>query len=202
MQCSRFLAAAGLLAFAASAAAQTAAPAAAASPAAPAASPPTEARRVPPPVRLGAAECEVWERELSFAQSVERHDADAFRAHLHPGAAFISGPAEPARGADAVVAEWTPIIRGEQIVLRWHPRHVVIGGEADIAHSRGPYWIENADPAAAQPYLVGQFVSIWKRVDGEWKVLFDGGGGGKPEPASAAQVEALRAGLDARCPRA
>jgi ketosteroid isomerase-like protein len=168
----------------------------------PAASAPTVARAAPPPIRLSAAECEVWERERSFARSVERHDAAAFRAHLHAGAAFIGGPAEPTRGADAVVAEWTPIIDGKDVVLRWHPRHVVIAGDPDVAHSRGPYWMENRAPDAVQPYLIGQFVSIWTRVDGEWKVLFDGGGGGRPEPASAEQVAALKASLDPECPRA
>lgn len=162
---------------------------------------PATANSTLPPLRLSAAECEVWERELSFARSVEAHDAAAFRAHLHGGAAFIGGPSV-AHGADAVVAEWTPIIEGRNVVLRWHPRHVVIGGDPDVAHSRGPYWMENRDPQATQPYLIGQFVSIWRRVEGEWRVLFDGGGGGRPEPASAEQVEQMKASLDAECPRA
>jgi ketosteroid isomerase-like protein len=154
----------------------------------------------PASIRLSEAECEVWARERSFARSVEAHDAAAFRAHLHRGAVFISGPAL-AEGPQAIVAEWTPIIEGKDVVLRWHPRHVVIGGDPDVAHSRGPFWIENREPGAAQPYLVGQFVSIWRRVDGEWQVLFDGGGG-RPEPASAEQVEKIKASLDAECPRA
>ena len=32
----------------------------------------------PAPTRMSGAECEVWARELSFAQSVADHDADAF----------------------------------------------------------------------------------------------------------------------------
>jgi ketosteroid isomerase-like protein len=199
----RPLIAAACLLFAASAAAQASTPKPAPVAPAPSAAPAAVASPPPPaPLRLSAAECGVWERERSFARSVEAHDAAAFRAHLHTGAAFIAGPGEPTRGADAVVTEWTPIIVGKDDVLRWHPRHVVIGGDPDIAHSRGPYWIENKNPNAAQPYLIGQFVSIWTRVDGEWKVLFDGGGGGRPEPASAEQVTKLKASLDAECPRA
>jgi hypothetical protein len=198
----RPLSAAACLSLIASVAAQESTPKPAATPPPPAATAATASPPPPAPIRLSAAECVVWERERSFARSVEAHDAAAFRAHLHTGAAFIAGPGEPTRGADAVVTEWTPIIEGKDVVLRWYPRHVVIGGDPGIAHSRGPYWIENKNPTAAQPYLIGQFVSIWTRVDGEWKVLFDGGGGGRPEPASAEQVAKLKASMDAECPRA
>jgi len=45
-----------------------------------------------PPTKLDADECAVWQRELTFAQSVEKHDAKAFAAHLHPGAVFSAAP--------------------------------------------------------------------------------------------------------------
>ncbi len=44
-------------------------------------------------LKLSATECQVWERESSFAQSVARHDAPAFAAHVHEGAVF--GAASP-----------------------------------------------------------------------------------------------------------
>ncbi len=149
---------------------------------------------------MSTDECAVWERERSFAHSVERHDAKAFAEHVHPQAAFIGG-AEATRGRDAVVREWTPIIEGKQVVLRWHPESVVIAGDPNIALSRGPYWIEDHDPKAAQPFRVGQFISTWVRgKDGRWQVLFDGGGGSVAKPASAEEVAALKARLPEHCP--
>lgn len=163
---------------------------------------PDAARRAPPPPPpMTAAECEVWERERSFAQSVVDHDAAAFTAHLHAGAVFIDGGGALARGRDGITRAWTPMIEGKDIVLRWYPQRTVIGGDPDTAHSRGPFWIENPDPAATHPYVIGQFVSIWRKVDGQWQVLFDGGGGGTPTPATQAQVDALKASLPATCPR-
>ena len=154
----------------------------------------------PAAASMSADECAVWERERSFAQSVERHDAKAFSEHVHPQAAFI-GDAEATRGRDAVLREWAPIIEGREIVLRWHPESVVIAGDPDIALSRGPYWIEDRDPKAAQPYRVGQFISTWVRgEDGRWQVLFDGGGGSVAKPASAEEVAALKARLPEHCP--
>lgn len=157
----------------------------------------------PPPapaaVKMSAAECEVWARERSFAASVEGHDPDAFRAHIHPDAAFIESRTQVVRGREAIAESWAGIIKGEEIVLRWHPGTVTIAG--DIASSRGPYWILNPRLEQEPRYLIGQFSSIWVQGgDGRWLVMFDGVGDNQPRPATEADVDALKATLRATCP--
>ncbi len=122
-------------------------------------------------------ECQVWNRELTFAQSVDHHDPKAFAAHLNPGAIFSAGTATPTRGADAVLKNWTAIIEGKTIHLRWHPDIVNIGADPNIAISRGPYMIEDPSPTAKTKYSVGHFTTIWTRksATAPWLVLFDGG---------------------------
>jgi ketosteroid isomerase-like protein len=155
----------------------------------------------PPPAPMSDAECAVWARERSFALSAERHDFESFREHLHPGAVFIAGP-RLSRGADAIVQAWTPIIEGKTIVLRWNPERVVIGGAPDVALSEGPYTIENPDPDAKQRFATGRFISTWvKNDDGQWRVLFDGGGGGVPLPATEEDVRAMQAEFMTTCPQ-
>ena len=131
-----------------------------------------------PPAKLDANECAVWRRELSFAQSVEKHDAKAFAAHLHPGAIFNAGTNSPARGSEAVKAAWAPLIEGKELILRWHPDVVNIGGDRNIAVSTGPFMMEEPSPNAKVRFQVGRFISIWTRKSAkdEWLVLFDGGG--------------------------
>ena len=154
-----------------------------------------------PKVQMSADECAVWEREQSFAVSVQAHDAAAFRAHLHADAVFIDGRGGLTRGADAVTASWAGIISGEDLVLRWYPDVVTIAGTTGIALSRGPYWIENTKADADPRFMLGQFISTWLRgPDGQWQVVFDGGGGGRPQPATAEQITALKAGLATSCP--
>ena len=158
----------------------------------------------PPAIAMTAAECEVWNRERSFARSIERGDGTAFAEHVQPGAVFQAGTPAPQRGRDAVVAAWRPMITGE-FPLRWHPGIVSIGGDPDIALSTGPAWVEvkhseDADPKTAPRYRLGSFVSTWVRGDdGQWSVVFDGGGGNVPKPATQAEIEALAAARKA-CP--
>ena len=122
-----------------------------------------------------AAECAVWRRELSFAKSVESHDAKAFAAHLHPGAVFSAGSRSPLRGGAAVAQAWAGIVEGKEFILRWRPGVVAIGGDPNIALSRGPSFSETPGADPTERYKVGFFQSVWVRdaASGEWLVLFD-----------------------------
>ena len=128
-----------------------------------------------PPIVHSAAECAVWRRELSFAKSVEAHDAKAFAAHLHPGAVFNAGSRAPLRGGDTVAQAWAGIVEGKEFILRWRPGVVAIGGDPNIALSRGPSFSETPGADPKERYKVGFFQSVWVRdaASGEWRVLFD-----------------------------
>jgi len=155
----------------------------------------------PPHARMTAAECEVWARELSFAQSVADHDATAFAAHLEPDAAFSVESPEPLRGMDEITRQWSGLIQGKDVLLSWYPTRTTIAGAADIASSAGPVLIEDLRPGARQRYRLGAFHSVWHRgQDGTWRVMFDGGGQ-PPVPATDAEAAAFKAGRQAVCPR-
>jgi len=132
---------------------------------------PLGATRVP----ASAEECAVWRRERSFARSVELHDAAAFASHLHAGAVFDAGSADADRGRDAVARSWAPIVAGTGVALRRRPGIVQIGGEPQVALSRGPYVLERTQQGATT-FRVGTYQTVWVRTSGDavWRVLFDG----------------------------
>jgi len=150
---------------------------------------------------LSNAECAVFARELSFAQSVANHDAKAFAEHVGQDAAFDAGGAAPTRGRVAIVQAWAPIVEGKGVRLEWYPTRTTIGGVGDIAWSTGPALIEHLAPGAKQHYLLGQFRSVWhKDADGVWRVLFDDGV--PPRAATEAEAGVFRAARPAACPHA
>lgn len=158
------------------------------------------AQTPPPAPKPSADECAVWAREASFAQSVEDHDAKTFAEHLHADASFITGRDHVARGRDAVIAEWTPLIEGKGVRIHWYPDAVTVAGDSGVGLSRGPYWIENPAPDAKDRFVAGRFISTWVRDGkGTWHVLYDGGGGGSARPVTAEEIEKLKAGRK-RCP--
>jgi ketosteroid isomerase-like protein len=165
-----------------------------------AAAPPAKVQPAPPRAVMSAPECEVWARELSFAQSVAAHDAAAFAAHVEDNAAFSAASPRPLRGRDAITKAWEGLIKGKPVLLSWYPDRTTIGGVPDIAVSSGPALFEDVRPGADPRFSLGRFHSVWHRgADGVWRVLFDDGV--PPKPATQAQVDAFHAGRQAVCPR-
>lgn len=145
--------------------------------------------------------CEVWQRELSFAQSVQRHDAAAFAGHVMADAVFNANTPRPTRGLAAIRQHWSASIAGKTQRLDWYPQQVVVSGDGALAYSSGAYLLENLAPDAKAHYVVGRFASVWRRgTDGTWRVAFDAGSGGKP--AGDAEVAAFHAGRQPDCPPA
>lgn len=152
----------------------------------------------PAPVAHKAA-CEVWQRELAFAQSVQQHDAAAFASHLAPDAVFDANTGKPKHGADVIQKNWATIIAGKTVHLDWYPQQVVATSDGALAYSSGAYLFEIPAPGAKPRYVIGKFATTWRRgSDGTWRVAFDGGDEGKP--ASEADAAAFRAGRQIPCP--
>ncbi len=149
---------------------------------------------------LSPLECEVWNREKSFADSVENHNAKAFAEHLETNAVFINGDGSFTKGRDEVAKAWAGIIEGKNIILRWHPDFVAVSSDGKTAISRGPFWIENPDPQAKQKFMTGSFQSTWiKNKKGQWHVFTDGGTP-RPVPATPEQIQTLKLTLGQTCP--
>jgi uncharacterized protein (TIGR02246 family) len=163
--------------------------------------PPPSVTAAPPVAATGDAECAVWAREASFAQSVADHDGKAFHDHVHPKAVFVEGDGTYLRGREAVEVAWRAIVQGEKLRLVWHPAAVALTGDGNVAVSRGSYVFEDLRPDAKQRFRTGTFQSTWVReTDGVWRVTIDGG---TPPPAPATEEEAkkLLAEMRVQCPR-
>jgi ketosteroid isomerase-like protein len=108
-------------------------------------------------------ECTVWQRESDFARSFDDHDMSAFASFIDPGAVFNAGSTAPLRERKAIVEHWGRIVSGAPVKLVWRPHVVTISGSGNIAFSTGPYVMINKKPDAQNPYLVGDFITIWAR---------------------------------------
>lgn len=147
---------------------------------------------------VSAIACPAWERELSFADSVRRHDAAAFAEHVDPDAVFSVGSKTPLHGRTTIVERWAGLVSGKAGRLDWYPDRVTAANSGDLAWSTGPALFEVADGKGGTTAMLSRFSSVWRRnADGEWRVVFDSGS--DPVKVGAEQVRAFHANRARAC---
>lgn len=70
--------------------------------------------------------------------------------------------------------------RPAESMLTWTTANVQVADSGDLAYERGS-WVFDKDGAGEEPETQGEYLTIWKKVDGEWKVALDAGTTIKPE---------------------
>jgi ketosteroid isomerase-like protein len=110
---------------------------------------------------------QVRRREAAFAKTMADRDHAAFQSFLADEAIFMAN-GKPARGAKAVAEQWKKFFEGKQAPFSWEPEFVEVLDSGTLATSSGPV----RDPSGKR---VGTFNSVWRRENGVWKIVLDGG---------------------------
>jgi len=58
--------------------------------------------------------------------------------------------------------------------VTWTTTAVEVAASGDLAFERGN-WSEDPDGAGEMPEVYGEYLTVWKKIDGQWKVLHDAG---------------------------
>ncbi len=110
---------------------------------------------------------EVRAVEEAFAATMAERDLDAFASHLADEAVFFTG--KVLRGAEEIIAAWSPFFEGVAAPFSWEPEQVEVLDSGTLALSSGPVH----DPEGNR---IGTFNSVWRLdADGRWRVVFDKG---------------------------
>lgn len=129
----------------------------------------------------------VVDAERAFAQtSKETNTVNAFVSHLSPTATFLI------QGEEVNGRESWKSRQPDNSLLYWYPVYADISSSEDFGYTTGPYSYYS-DRKDTVPAFRGYYSTIWGKEDnGEWKVLFDLGGGVSTEdslPLSASQIK-------------
>ena len=117
---------------------------------------------------------EVRCREITFSQSVENKNIEAFRSFLDSDARFVGGSV--VRGPDEITAAWQVFFSDDGPAIKWRPQFVEVLEDGMLALTRGPYRMISKDPNGNSVESWGTFNSIWrKNADDVWRVVFDAG---------------------------
>jgi uncharacterized protein (TIGR02246 family) len=70
--------------------------------------------------------------------------------------------------------------------ITWNTSAVEVAASGDIAVERGN-WIYDPDGAGEAPEEYGEFLTVWKKSDGQWKMHYDAGTKLKAEEEAASE---------------
>lgn len=79
-------------------------------------------------------------------------------------------------GREAILANNTASFadRSEGATISWERSTVHVAASGDLAYERG-HFIQDADGEGEGAPVEGEYVTVWVKIDGEWKAMVDAG---------------------------
>ena len=123
------------------------------------------------------AASEQWQKDVA-AQNV-----DAIVAlHTHDAVVMLSH-APLVKGSDAIRTAWGEMVKTPGLVLKWTPTRIEQASPT-VATEYGTY-TESYDSPSGKMTDAGNYVTIWNKVGGKWRVALDAPNTTSPMPAAA-----------------
>jgi uncharacterized protein (TIGR02246 family) len=127
-----------------------------------------------PAVDLAAEEQAVRDSSMQWLAAEQGRDLLTAMSFMAPDVTRIfDGRIERGRAAVEAAAEanWE---ENPDATLEWTPGEIHVAAVGDLAYERGS-WVFDPDGEGAAPAEHGEYVTVWKKLDGEWKVAVDAG---------------------------
>lgn len=72
-------------------------------------------------------------------------------------------------------------------LLAWEPRGGYAGAAGDFAATYGSWAFYPGGDDSVAPVATGDYISVWRLDDGQWRFVLDGGNADAPAPAEPAE---------------
>ena len=116
----------------------------------------------------GKGRSELLNTESDFSKaSTKRGAVEAFLAYASSDVRVFRNQKQPFIGRKAAVAAWTPL----SVNWTWTTQSADVSRSGDLGYSYGLY--EMRDKAANSITETGNYMRVWKRVNGAWKLILD-----------------------------
>jgi len=128
-----------------------------------------------------AEKAKLLQTDREFAeQSIRAGAAEAFRMYLVKDALQLPAGSNPRFGRDTIYQ--TMKAAGDGYTLAWEPQDGEVAASGDFGYTWGNYTLSYEDSSGAKQANYGKYLNVWKKQDGQWRVLVDmGNDSPKPE---------------------
>jgi ketosteroid isomerase-like protein len=137
-----------------------------------------------PQVDTAAEALAIRELDRQWQAAVEARDIEACLRFYAPGAVEMQ-PSTPAiAGLPAIRAWFESGLLQPGITNVFTSDTIEVAASGDLAYDRGTYRFSMETPDG-RVEDVGKYLMIWKKIDGEWKVIADISNSDRPRPELA-----------------
>lgn len=117
-------------------------------------------------------EQEIRDLDKKWVGAVVRGDLAMIVGLYAPDGAFLLPNAPPAVGPEAVGAAWKGLMSLPNVSLNFRPTRIDVAASGDLATDIGTYDLTFSGESG-RVRDEGKYVVVWKKINGEWKVLVD-----------------------------
>jgi uncharacterized protein (TIGR02246 family) len=127
-----------------------------------------------------------WQRDVA-AQNV-----DAIVALHAPDAVVMMSHAPLAQGSSAIRGMWSEAVKTPGLVMHWTPTKIEVASPT-VATEYGTY-TESYDTPQGKGTDAGNYVTIWHKINGKWRVALDAPNTSIPLPAAGSGAASMDMG--------
>lgn len=134
-----------------------------------------------PAVDVAAEEAAIRDQSAKWLEVAKTKNPTAELAFITSDAVFYRAHVEPLVGHAAIEAHFKKdLAENPQAAVSWSTDAVLVSASGDLAVETGTFNVTGLGPKGDVTDK-GKFVTVWKKVDGQWKAVRDIGATTMPE---------------------
>ncbi len=138
-----------------------------------------------PAVDLAAEAQAVRDRSAAWEQMAHAKDIDGLVNDLYTADAISMFDGSIRTGSAEIRASEEGRLDAPDQTFDWSVTDVQVAKSGDLAYELGNFWFDTDGPGA-NPRVSGEYVAVWTKADGTWRVAVDSSTAVEP-PAAPAQ---------------
>jgi uncharacterized protein (TIGR02246 family) len=116
----------------------------------------------------------IGDMEIAWNTDREAKDAARLLAHYADDATLMEPGSPPLHGKQAIGKVLNDMVADKALSQKFRPSRIEVAASGDIAYAQGTYEITMTSPVTKKPtHDKGSYVTVYRKVDGAWKVVSD-----------------------------
>ena len=117
---------------------------------------------------------QLLEADYAFSElALEAGIEAAYGEYLAEDATQLPDGGLPLSGKESIMANLIASAADTEFALSWEPAAAVVSREGDLGYTWGNYFLESVDEEGRLFTAEGKYANVWRRDQGEWKVILD-----------------------------